>query len=265
MSRNAWDFYIALEHREIDEALSHWGQYWRVKGSPLAQCESIEGTYRSPQEWHEPPPPKGWTEADPAVAVRIETVMQQWAQEGREGAKNRRALKFWYVHRSDPEYIRKRLQVKLHQVQPLLYDGRQEVMTRLQSQKKTVRVTGQSELVSGKPPRLRPMGGRSVLCKTRTAPRDRGRSHLENLFVAEIRLLSGDSRPRHQHLVDDDLGPGKIARARRRRRIVCRRRVSNPASQGHLRHPPKPPPLVELWPRQGDLTGAIFWGCYGPT
>jgi len=134
MSRTAWDFYIALEHREVDEALSHWGQYWRIKGSPFGQVESVEGNYRSPQEWHERGAPPMWTEPDPAVAVEIEGVMRAWAEDTPGERNNRLALKFWYVYRSDPEYIRRRLRVKLHEVQPLLYDGRQEMLNRLTGQ-----------------------------------------------------------------------------------------------------------------------------------
>lgn len=171
MSRNAWDFYIALEHREVDEALSHWGQYWRTRGRPPASCESLEGAYSGPQGKGHPTGwgdwqivvPRPWTAPSPDIAFHVEQVMQVWAREGREGAKVRRALKFWYVYRSSPDYISQRLRVRLGEVQPLLYDGRQEVMGRLTGPKKKFRVAAQFEQVSGLKPCVRPMGGRISL------------------------------------------------------------------------------------------------------
>ena len=173
-SPQVWDFYIALEHREVDEALSHWGQYWRVRGRPPEHAMSLEGGYSGPQgkghphgwgDWETDIPPRGWMQPDAYIAILVESVMQTWSLERPDDSAKRLALKCWYVHRVSPETIRRRLRVKLHLVQPLLYDGRREVANRLRDQKKTDPLSGQFEQVSGQKPRQRPMGGRSVPCE----------------------------------------------------------------------------------------------------
>ena len=112
----------------------------------------MEGHYRSPQRehWdmvHGVAPPTPFI-SDQQIAMEVEEVIRQWAEESPKDMLNRFALKLWYVNRASPGYmcrhLRRDKRLRPEEVQILLYDGRQTVEIRLQTQKKTISILANS-------------------------------------------------------------------------------------------------------------------------
>lgn len=87
---------VSLTDDDLERALDNWGR-WCREHKIIGECESIEHLYRSPQHWHEPPPPQAWK--PPISRPAALTVNRAWLVVPQP---YKRVVADWYVFHRNP-------------------------------------------------------------------------------------------------------------------------------------------------------------------
>lgn len=86
-----------MTDEDFETRLENWAR-WCCANKVVGQCESLEHFYRSPQEWHLPPPPV--IPRGPIDRLDALEVLRAWRHVPQP---YKTVLKDWYVLRRDPK------------------------------------------------------------------------------------------------------------------------------------------------------------------